>query len=813
MLRYLKFPWQAFMLLIIFGTLVTIKPGHCLESSTVQPASKNDIQELLSGIKKRQTSINEQAGSITKRLSTVKTDIEQKEQAEQLQAVLAIIDQLSIVYEQQTIALKLQQSLFDKKQHLQEQIADLKTVAAKKQKFSFMQLDQVREELNVESRREKTLAAKIELAETALNQATEVLQEQQDNIPEAEELSPPKTEKKASELVLENTHWQLELATQTQQLRQFELSNAQLEKTVYLVRLDYLNHQVEYFDKQAVFDRNELKEQLQRIDREEFDLRRSVTQAKNQLPGVRNRLEQIRKKLVSVTNFDEGKRLEAENDILQLKFDALNSKIDSGSRRIELFKDWKQVWEYRYQIFNQLAEQSMLPKWKEQALQQLEKIDQEQANLKLWLSDWQNRQLTLRNKAGDPKTASYAVSLQQESMRQIIDSLESLQTTLENSRRLHKKLIDEINTRTSNRTWREWGELALHYQFYQNTLLDWCHAFASAITTFLLLYFIRWILIYKLKHLEEPGKRGSLINGFLTSIKRANSFFFLMVAVWIASSFLTLSADTKTLIFNLTKVATVFQFAVWGSSFVRVWVFKILARRTKRDGASMGALSIFNFSSQIILWSITLLLILQNLGINVTALIAGLGIGGVAVALSLQRILGDLFSSLSIVLDKPFVVSDFVVFGDVFGSVEHIGIKTTRIRSLTGEQIICPNGDLLNTRIRNYKRMNERRVCFKIGVVYQTSAKKLQEIPQIIKEIIETQQSIRFDRAHFCSYGDFALLFEIVYYVLDPDYNLYMDLQQAINLEIFKRFQSEGIEFAYPTQSLYLQNIKNNNSS
>ena len=204
---------------------------------------------------------------------------------------------------------------------------------------------------------------------------------------------------------------------------------------------------------------------------------------------------------------------------------------------------------------------------------------------------------------------------------------------------------------------------------------------------------------------------------------------------------------------------------------------------------------------------------LQNLGIDVTALVAGLGISGVAVALALQRILNDLFSSLSIVLDKPFVIGDFIIFGEFMGSIEHIGIKTTRIRSLTGEQIICSNGDLLNTHIRNYKRMQERRVTFKLGVVYQTPANKLQQIPIMVREIIEAQELTRFDRAHFASYGDFALLFEIVYYVLSPDYNIYMDTQQTINLEIFERFQALDIEFAYPTQSLYLQSVGNHDQN
>jgi small-conductance mechanosensitive channel len=198
-------------------------------------------------------------------------------------------------------------------------------------------------------------------------------------------------------------------------------------------------------------------------------------------------------------------------------------------------------------------------------------------------------------------------------------------------------------------------------------------------------------------------------------------------------------------------------------------------------------------------------LALDNLGVNVTALVAGLGVGGVAVALAVQNILGDLFASLSIVLDKPFVLGDFIIVGELLGAVENIGIKTTRVRSLSGEQLIFSNNDLLNSRIRNFGRMAERRVVFQLGVVYGTPKAKLEQIPAIIRSAIEAQQQTRFDRSHFAGYGDFSLDFENVYYVLDRDYNVYMDIQQAINLEIYGRFAEDGIEFAYPTQTLYLQ--------
>ena len=174
-------------------------------------------------------------------------------------------------------------------------------------------------------------------------------------------------------------------------------------------------------------------------------------------------------------------------------------------------------------------------------------------------------------------------------------------------------------------------------------------------------------------------------------------------------------------------------------------------------------------------------------------------------ALAVQNILGDLFASLSIVLDKPFVVGDFLAVGEHLGSVEKIGLKTTRLRSLSGEQLVFSNTDLLKSRIKNYGRMFERRVAFKIGVTYETPREKLKRIPRIIREIIQGRENTRFDRSHFQEYGAYSLNFETVYYVLSPDYAVYMDIQQDIYFELHERLEQEGVEFAYPTQKLFLE--------
>ena len=200
---------------------------------------------------------------------------------------------------------------------------------------------------------------------------------------------------------------------------------------------------------------------------------------------------------------------------------------------------------------------------------------------------------------------------------------------------------------------------------------------------------------------------------------------------------------------------------------------------------------------------------MDNLGFDISAVIAGLGIGGIAIALAAQAILGDLFSYFVIFFDRPFEVGDFIVVGDKVGTVEYTGIKTTRIRALSGEQMVFSNTDLTNSRIHNFKKMERRRVVFSLGVIYQTTADQLEEIPKIVRGIIEKQNDTTFDRGHFKSYGDFSLNFEFVYFVIGSDYVKYMDTQQAINMEIYRTFEQKGIEFAYPTQTLFVSKENN----
>lgn len=342
--------------------------------------------------------------------------------------------------------------------------------------------------------------------------------------------------------------------------------------------------------------------------------------------------------------------------------------------------------------------------------------------------------------------------------------------------------------------------------FFGNPVRSWLLALGLGIVVFCLLALLKRFLGrgFSVRAAKTSRRVYVLMEGL---VPRTKLFFLMMVAVWAGSLLLKLPPQWERLLVGAVILAVVLQGALWANTFVSLWLKALRKEKMQKDPGAVATLGLIGFLSRVGLWAVVVLLVLDNLGIDITALVAGLGIGGVAVALALQNILGDLFASLSILLDRPFVIGDFIIVDELLGTVEQIGIKTTRIRSLSGELIVFSNSDLLGSRIRNFKRMYERRVLFGFGLVYQTSYEKLAAIPGMVREIVEKQPQVHFDRAHFKAYGDSSLDFEVVYFVKNPDYNVYMDTQQAIHLEIFRRFADEGIDFAYPTRTLYVNQV------
>ena len=342
--------------------------------------------------------------------------------------------------------------------------------------------------------------------------------------------------------------------------------------------------------------------------------------------------------------------------------------------------------------------------------------------------------------------------------------------------------------------------------FWQNEFLgntfDTYALAAAAFFVFLIIFKIfQKIILNKLNLLAEKTKTD-IDDTFIEIIGSLRPPFYLFVSFYLALQFLTLNLMFQKILMVLLVVWVVYQ-AILAVQILIEYVFKKTMEKEDNPSAQ-GAIGIIKNLIKGILWIGGIMVILSNMGVDITALIAGLGIGGIAIAFAFQNILEDLFSSFAILFDKPFQVGDFIAVGDKKGTVQKIGIKTTRIKSTLGDEIIISNKELTSTQVQNFRRLEERRVVFALGVTYETSTEKLKRIPETVKNIIEKNEKARFDRAHFKSFDDSALAFEIVYYVESNDYAEYMDIQQNINFAIKEAFEKDDIGMAYPTQTIYI---------
>jgi small-conductance mechanosensitive channel len=346
-------------------------------------------------------------------------------------------------------------------------------------------------------------------------------------------------------------------------------------------------------------------------------------------------------------------------------------------------------------------------------------------------------------------------------------------------------------------------EVWLGYKVMNIAVQDWLFALVIAAISYLAISNIWSVLIRRIT-VYSMNSRSQLDDLMLEVMRTTTKFTFALFSILIGMHFLDLSAKWLKRLDHLTFFVIGIQIAVWLSRGIDLWEQRRhQAKEEARDNAVITTMLSWIFKTTV--WSILLLSILANVGVNITAFVASLGIGGVAIALAVQNILSDLFASLAIGLDKPFVLGDFIIFGDVLGTVEKVGLKTTHIRALGGQQIVIGNTELLKNTIHNYKRMAERRVVFKFRITYDTPVDRIEQVPRIVKEAVEGQKKTRFDRAHFMNFGESSLEFEVVYYVLDSDYNVYMDIQQAINLHIMRALQALEIKFAYPAMTVHLK--------
>jgi len=343
----------------------------------------------------------------------------------------------------------------------------------------------------------------------------------------------------------------------------------------------------------------------------------------------------------------------------------------------------------------------------------------------------------------------------------------------------------------------------MDYTILGNTTADWLVALVTALAVAVGLDALKSILARRLAILA--ARTETKLDDIAVAALRSTKFVALaIVGIYAGASLLVLPDRVQLFIGRAAVVATLVQVAIWGDHALRTWLAATRAQSSSVDPDRITSSAAITFLVRVALWAIVALMVLDNLGVNITTLVASLGIGGIAIALAVQSILGDLFASLSIVLDKPFVVGDFIIVDKMLGTVEKIGLKTTRVRSLGGEQIVFSNNDLLKSRIQNLRRMESRRIVFGFGVSHLTPAPVLRELPGMIKEIVLAQPQVRFDRAHLNGIAAPTFNFEVVYYVDNTDYTVYMNVQQEIYLALIAGLEARGVALALPVQTVHL---------
>jgi len=340
------------------------------------------------------------------------------------------------------------------------------------------------------------------------------------------------------------------------------------------------------------------------------------------------------------------------------------------------------------------------------------------------------------------------------------------------------------------------------YSWGGNTVRDYATAFALFLGIFIAFKVFKSLIVKKLEKLAKKTT-NKFDDEVIKALEDVSAWFYYIVALYIPLKMISTYPEIDYVLEVIFVIAVAFELVKVAQKVVEFGL-SLAANRAGDRAASATTFSGIKVMVKVVLWSITFLLVLSNLGVNVSSLVASMGIGGIAIALALQNILTDMFSSFSIYFDKPFQVGDYIVVGSDEGTVKKIGLKTTRITALRGEELVISNKELTTARVQNLKKLKSRRVSQAIGVVYQTTPEKLEMVNEIVKKSCDAVEEIEFDRCNLKGFGDFSLNFEIVYFALTADYKEYMALQEKVNMGIINHFAKEKIEFAYPTQLVYV---------
>jgi len=341
----------------------------------------------------------------------------------------------------------------------------------------------------------------------------------------------------------------------------------------------------------------------------------------------------------------------------------------------------------------------------------------------------------------------------------------------------------------------------LNYTVFGNVLRDYILAITVFVVTIIVFKAIKYQVIKKLRHAADKTK-SDIDDLLIKIVDKVGWHFYIFFATYFAINFIQLPAIILTIFSYATPIVVVFIIVRSVQQVVNYGILKVTKEKEPENGTSVA--NVLGRITKGILWSLAFLYIITQFGYDITTVVASFGVAGIVLAFGLQHVLSDIFASFSIFFDKPFNVGDFITVGDNWGVVKKVGIRSTRIQSLQGQEVIIPNQELTSAQIHNYKKMEKRRVQFSYGLIYDTSSEKIEKALEITKQVVSSVDLVDFDRVHFKEYGDFSLNFEVVYHVNTSDYNKYMDIQQEINLNLKKEFEKEKIEFAYPTQTVII---------
>jgi len=708
--------------------------------------------------------------------------------------------------------------------------------------YTVSELDRQQAELGLTAAAEAVAETRLETAtrrlsasDKALAAAVRARRAARDRLTAASDEGRPEAERDALAQALELAQIQELLARQQAAAAEDALTLARQDDRLSEAKQQVLRARVRFLEARATLSPEMLTQRLEELDATEARMRDEIDALLGQADEAESALFQAQRRLADARDragAEAGDKAgdDANEALLsewvaarQSELDAVNSALDSLTLAIVDIEQMRRLWQQRFDL--------MQSPDTEHAAEQLREVIKALASARAGENEIEDRlnalrtiQLTQARRLREPdlaqglrealQTRAAAQDLAERYGRELLETRDGLTALLSGLRHQLQQRVDN-------------EPLSLQLLQAQEALVGWWDAeiivindqsiTAGDLVTALAMFVLVLIVVpviqlgarraLRRRRVKAPNTEAGDLRLVLSAIAgNTSQIFVLIAAFYVAMVFSGLASPTvRSWLWTALVIAFYVQLGLWANAAMVDYFNRRRTRQEMRDPSTVTGYGVLMFFIRIGIWISVLVSLLTYFEYPVAGLIGALGVGSLAVAFAVQNILGDVFSSMAIILDKPFRVGDFVKAGETLGTIELIGVKTTRIRSLSGEQVVISNSDLLNSRVHNFKHFSERRITFSIRVAYWTPREQIERIPRIIREAIERQPRTRFDRAHLARLGESALEFDVVYYVLTPDYGVYMDIQQGVNLELHRRFEESGIAFAYPTQTLFLQ--------